>query len=39
MKPLPCSPDLVEIAPHVIWFEPAEKALANPARFLVYLMT
>ena len=39
MNPLPCGPDLLKIVPHVIWFEPAEKALANPARFLAYLMT
>jgi hypothetical protein len=39
MKPLPCHPDLLEIAPRIIWFEPAEKALANPVRFLAYVMT
>lgn len=39
MKPLPHSPDLLKVAPRVIWFEPAEAALANPVRFLTYLMT
>jgi hypothetical protein len=39
MKPLPLNPDLLHVAPHVIWFEPAEQALANPVRFMAYLMT
>jgi hypothetical protein len=39
MKSLPCNSDLLEMAPRVIWFEPAEKALADPVRFLAYLMT
>lgn len=39
MKPLPCNRDLLQVAPNVVWFEPAEKALANPVRFLAYLMT
>jgi hypothetical protein len=38
MKPLPHSPDLLEVAPRIIWFEPAEAALANPVRLLTYLM-
>lgn len=39
MKPLPRSSDLLHMAPRVIWFEPAENALADPVRFLAYLMT
>jgi hypothetical protein len=39
MRPLPRSPDLLAVAPRVIWFEPPEKALADPIRFLAYLMT
>ncbi len=39
MKPLPCNDDLLEVAPNVIWFEPPERALADPIRFLAYLMT
>ena len=27
------------MAPYIIWFEPAEAALADPVRFLAYLMT
>ena len=38
MKPLPLSTDLVAVTPRVIWFEPPEKALADPLRFLAYLM-
>ena len=39
MKPLPHTPDLLAVAPRVVWFEPPEKALADPTRFLAYLMT
>lgn len=38
MKPLPSNPDLLKVAPRIIWFEPAEAALADPVRFLAYLM-
>ena len=30
---------LLHLAPRVIWFEPPEKALADPVRFLAYVMT
>jgi hypothetical protein len=39
MKPLPLNADLLKVAPNVIWFEPPERALADPVRFLAYLMT
>jgi hypothetical protein len=39
MKPLPYNDDLLSVAPRVIWFETPEKALANPLRFLAYVMT
>jgi hypothetical protein len=39
MKPLALNPDLLWIAPRVMWFEPAEEALADPVRFLTYVMT
>jgi hypothetical protein len=39
MKPLPLNADLLHVASYVIWFEPPERALANPVRFLTYLMT
>jgi hypothetical protein len=38
MKPLPNNADLLKVAPRVIWFESAEAALADPVRFLTYLM-
>jgi len=38
MKPLPHSRDMLTVAPRVVWFESPEKALANPIRFLAYLM-
>jgi hypothetical protein len=39
MKPLPRNSDLLTVAPRVVWFEPPEQALADPIRFLAYLMT
>jgi hypothetical protein len=39
MRPLPRTPDLLELAPRVVWFEPPERALADPVRFLAYVMT
>ena len=38
MKPFPKNADLLDVAPSVIWFESAEIALADPVRFLTYLM-
>ena len=39
MIPLPINADLLAVAPRVIWFEDPHAALAQPARFLAYLMT
>jgi hypothetical protein len=39
MKPLPYNADILAVAPRVIWFEEPEKALADPVRFLAYVMT
>ena len=39
MKPLPHNADLLSLAPRVVWFEPPERALAEPVRFLAYVMT
>jgi hypothetical protein len=39
MKPLPYSADLLNLAPGVVWFEPPKRALADPIRFLTYVMT
>jgi hypothetical protein len=38
MKPLPLDTALRAVATRVIWFEPPEQALADPIRFLAYLM-
>ncbi len=38
MKPLPATPELVEIARRLIWFESPEKALGDPVRFMAYAM-
>jgi len=35
---LPLVPDLLAVASRVIWFEPPDQALADPIRFLAYLM-
>jgi hypothetical protein len=39
MRPLPCNADLLRVAPRVLWFEPPERALADPARFLTCVLT
>lgn len=39
MKPLPVTPALLKVARRVIWFEKPEEALADPVRFLAYVMT
>ncbi|MGA7489482.1 MAG: hypothetical protein WBW74_21365 [Xanthobacteraceae bacterium] len=38
MKPFPLNSDLLTVAARVVWFEPPQKALADPIRFLAYLM-
>jgi hypothetical protein len=39
MKPFPHNLDLLKLASRVVWFEPPERALAEPVRFLAYVMT
>ena len=39
MKAIPITPATLEVARRVMWFEPPEKALARPARFVAYAMT
>lgn len=39
MRPLPHNPELLRVAERVIWFEAPERALAEPIRFLAYVMT
>ncbi len=36
---LPATPDLISLARRVIWFEPPEKALADPVRLAAYTLT
>jgi hypothetical protein len=38
MKRLPETPELLRVAQRVIWFEPPDKALADPVRFLAHVM-
>lgn len=38
MIALPLTEALKAIAARIVWFEPPEKALADPARFLAYAM-
>ncbi len=33
---LPHTPPLLDLARHLIWFEPPEKALSDTARFMAY---
>ncbi len=39
MKAFPRNAEMLALAPHIIWFEEPEKALADPVRFMAYLMT
>ena len=39
MNPIPLTPAIQEIARRVIWFEPPERAIENPIRFMAYAMT
>ena len=39
MTPLPHAPDLMAVTRSVVWFEEPEQALAEPIRFLAYVMT
>jgi hypothetical protein len=39
LKRTPEIGELAELARRIVWFEPPEQALANPMRFLAYLMT
>lgn len=38
MKPLPHNRALLSLAPRIIWFESAERALSDPVHFLAYVM-
>jgi len=39
MKPLPNTPELLNVARRVVWFEEPAEALADPVHFLAYVMT
>jgi hypothetical protein len=39
MRSIPITPQTIEAARRIIWFEEPEKALADPIRFLAYAMT
>lgn len=39
MKPIPLTAEIQQLASRVIWFEPAQQALADPVRFLAYALT
>ncbi len=39
LSDLPRTPDLVQVATRVIWFEPPETALTDAVQFLAYVMT
>lgn len=39
MRPIPVTPQTLEVARRIIWFEEPEKALADPVRFVAYAMT
>src|SRR5690554_3413860 len=36
MRAIPITPQTLEIAGRIIWFEPPQKALSNPVRFMAY---
>jgi hypothetical protein len=38
MKPLPVTPETLWVAERVVWFDEAERALADPVRFLTHVM-
>lgn len=39
MNAIPVTPLTLELARRVIWFEPPERALSDPIRFMAYAMT
>jgi hypothetical protein len=39
MRAIPLTPLTLEVARRIIWFEPPERALAEPIRFMAYAMT
>jgi hypothetical protein len=39
VNPIPLTPQTLAVARKIVWFEPPEKALADPIRFMAYAMT
>ncbi|MCB2189249.1 MAG: hypothetical protein KQJ78_22760 [Deltaproteobacteria bacterium] len=39
MKPLPHTPEVLNVARRVVWFKEPEEALADPVHFLAHVMT
>jgi hypothetical protein len=39
VSPLPFTAELLALAMRIIWFEAPAQALADPIRFMAYLMT
>lgn len=39
MNPLPVTPELLNIAQRVVWFQDPRQTLVEPIRFLAYVMT
>lgn len=39
MKPLPATPQLLNVARRVVWFKEPEEVLADPVTFLAHVMT
>jgi len=39
MKAIPVTPETLVVARRIIWFEPPDKALSDPVRFMAYAMT
>lgn len=38
MQPLPHAPEIEALAARIVWFEPPDKALSDPIRFMAYAM-
>jgi hypothetical protein len=38
IKPIPLTPETKALARRIIWFEPPEKALSDPIRFVAYAL-
>lgn len=39
MKAIPLTPEIESVARRIIWFEPPQRAVADPVRFMAYAMT